>query len=247
MDLIRIARKPYLAFFMAIVMLFMSCEQYDVPEEIQKTENKFDDTFFEQNKNNPVFDEIDTEIKKNLSKLQKQNALQRNEAIFNIVNAKTGNTINFNPILELLELSGEQILNESLQRNLITKNEFNLTTSFLSTFREKGIDLAISNYKEAVLKMSLNKKQFAKKNMFVNTLKFIAYKNPSLLEKTNNSEFLSKAQGFWGCLFASVALVGATIGFVGCTTVILCGLSLFGFGYSFNNWMNKCVGKHSIL
>ncbi len=247
MDLIRISRKPYLAFFMAIAMLFISCEQYDVPEEIQKTENKFDDTFFEQKKNKPVFDEIDREIKKNLSKLQKQNALQRNEAIFNIVNAKTGNTINFNPILELLELSGEQILNESLHKNLITKNEFNLTTFFLSTFREKGIDLAISNYKEAVLNMSLTKKQFAKKNMFVNTLKFIAYKNPSLLEKTNNSEFLSKAQGFWGCLFASVALVGATIGFVGCATVILCGLAFFSFAYSFNNWMNKCVGKHSIL
>ena len=247
MDLIRISRKPYLAFFMAIAMLFISCEQYDVPEEIQKTENKFDYTFFEQNKNNPVFDEIDIEIKKNLSKLQKQNTLQRNEAIFNIVNSKTGNTINFNPILELSELSGEQILNESLHKNLITKNEFNLTTSFLSNFREKGIDLAISNYEEAVLNMSLTKKQFAKKNIFINTIKFITYKNPSLLEKTNNSEFLSKAQGFWGCLFATIGLVGATIGLVGCATVILCALSLFGFGYSFNNWMNKCVGQHSVL
>ena len=51
MDLIRIARKPYLAFFMAIVMLFISCEQYDVPEEIQKTENKFDYSAFEEYKN----------------------------------------------------------------------------------------------------------------------------------------------------------------------------------------------------
>ena len=47
MGLIRIARKPYFAFFMAIAILFISCEQYDVPEEIQKTENKFDYSAFE--------------------------------------------------------------------------------------------------------------------------------------------------------------------------------------------------------
>jgi len=245
MNLIKIARKPYLSLFMAVAVLFVSCEQYD--QQIQKVENKFDYTFYEQNKNNPVFNEINIEINESISKLQKQTVTERNKGILNIVNSKTGDLLNPNLYLELIELNPQEMLAKSLENKLINKDEFNLTNSFLLDLKKKGVDFAISNYEKKVLNMDLNKEEFSKKNMFINTIMFTNFKNPSLFEENNSSEYLGKSQGFWSCLAATVVLIAATVGLSGCATVVLCGLSLFAFGYSFNNWMNKCVGQHSVL
>lgn len=64
----------------------------------------------------------------------------------------------------------------------------------------------------------------------------------------NKSSYNSYQQkGVLGCILATIALIAALVGLILCATVILCGLAFFGFSYSFNNWMNKCVGEHSVL
>ncbi len=246
MNLITISRKPYLAIFVAIAVLFASCEQYNQP--IQKTQNQFDLSFFEQNKDNPIFKEINLEIKKKLIKLKKQTAKEKNKKVLDIVNSKTGDLMDLEVMSNLSQLDATQMLNKSLDDKMITESEFNLTNSFLNDVKDKGIDLAMSNYKEEVLQMDLTTEEFNKKNMFVNAVTFIKYKNSSLFDKVNGSKHLAKQQeGILACILATIALVAATIGLSSCVTVFLCGLAVFGFGYSFNNWMNKCVGQHSVL
>lgn len=246
-------RKPYLSMVMATIFLFVSCEQYDLAEP--DVINKFDYSFFKKNKDNPIFEEIFKELSLNQNQIEKsKNTIERSRKVLSILNSKLDSKLNLpNSFLELTELNPKEILDKSLKNNWMTSIDVNLIKSFLLDFKNKGIDLAISNYESKVLKMNLNEIEFNKKNVFINTVMFMKYKQPQAFYKdfNNDKEVLSKAyeedEGLLACIFASIVLVGAVIGLGSCVTVILCGLALFTFGYSFNNWMNKCVGQHSVM
>jgi len=172
----------------------------------------------------------------------------------NIVNSKVDNKLNLpDAALELAELSSKEILSLSLKNKWMTLEDVTLTKSFLSDFKNNGIDLAILNFEKRVLEMNLSKEEFSKKNLFINTVMVMKYKNPNAFYKDfeTNKNLLSKSsaedEGILGCVLASIVLVGATIALGSCVTLFLCGLALFSWGYSFNNWMNKCVGQHSVM
>ena len=246
-------RKPYLSMVIATVFLFVSCEQYDIIERVQI--NNFDYSFFKNNKDNPVFEEIFKELSLNLEKCNKSKSqIEKNRKILETINSKLDSKLNLpNSFLELTELKPEEIFDKSLKNNWMTIKDVDLTKSFLIDFKSKGIDLAISNYERKVLKMNLNEVEFNKKNAFINTIMFMKYMQPQTFYKgfSINKELLTKTtvdeEGLLACILASIVLVASVIGLAGCATVIACGLSLFAFGYSFNNWMNKCVGQHSVM
>ena len=246
-------RKPYLSMVMAAIFLFVSCEQYDSVDTVKA--NKFDYELFNKNKNNPIFDKILKEISDSKSQLKKTNTItQRNREILNILNSNMKYKLNLpDSALELTEFNSKEILDKSLKNKWMTLEDVTLTNSFLKDFKSKGIDLAISNYEDRVLKMNLNETEFSKKNLFINTVMVLKHKKPDAFYKDfeTNKIVLSKSgaedEGVLACIIATIALIGSVAGLAGCATVILCGISIVGFGVAFNNWMNKCVGQHSVL
>ena len=156
-------RKPYLSMFIALIVLFVSCEQYDTLEV--ESINKFDYSLYNENKNNPILDAITKEMHESRSKYKKSSTIfQQNREMLNIVNSKMRYKLNFSDsVLELAELNSKEILNESLKNKWMTLEDVTLTKSFLSDFKNKGVDIAISNFENRVLKMNLSKKKFNEK------------------------------------------------------------------------------------
>ena len=243
MDLIRISRKPYLAFFMAIAMLFISCEQYDVPEEIQKTENKFDYSVFNEFKSNSVYLDLIDEIKKdNLkNKTNSISILESNQNALYKVNSKLGTNIDLpDSFLGIENASPEKVFKKSLDNKWISKENIELIKEFNAELQLVGFDKTLMNYEKKVLNLNLTEKEFSFHNNFVNVVKGLNYLNPPMFKSTMSGTSL-KSSSWWHCAASSVALASAIAGTISCLTVVACGIAMVCLYPASRSFARNCV------
>ena len=233
---------------MATLFLFVSCKQYDTPEV--ESINKFDDTILNHFKDNiSTFHSTMKEVKeikeKWKNKTSSTNLIEVQNSIVSKINKyyKTNLEVEGN-ILELVNLNSDDILYSSFNNGWINKKDAELTNLLIANIELKGFDMAIKKYTEDVLKLALPNDQFSKKNIFVNTLKFINHQNPDYFKFPSQGN-LQKSLGWgWGCAKATIALAGTSIGLSACATVALCILAVACFAIAADNFADKCVGAY---
>ncbi len=234
-SILKIMRNPYLSIFMALTILFVSCEQYTT--QIQKVENKFDYTIFNENKDNPVFKEILNKVQNSETVSKSTSSIEKNQNILDIVNNSVGTNLNLPDLaLDFTNNSGEEILNIAYENKWITQKDVILIKSLMNDYKFGGFDYAIKNYEKSVLEMNLSAEGFAKKNYFLNVIQLVKYQN------VFNNNLHSKSENFpWDCVFAVVGVAAGIAGLIACATVVFCAIALAGYLAAIRNFIKHCI------
>jgi PBP1b-binding outer membrane lipoprotein LpoB len=131
MNIVKIARKPYVSIFLAFIFLFTSCEQYRSP--VDHVENNFDYTAFNKFKDADVFKTIMEKVTKNKFKNKSTSTLQTNRDILNVVNSTLRSSLELpDSALQLSDKNAIQMLNIAVENNWIGKIDIALTNEFNS-------------------------------------------------------------------------------------------------------------------
>lgn len=135
-------RNPYYSIILSSFFLLFSCEKYYITE---KNLRKINYIFYENNKNNPIFDKMVDKIKKNQFLLSKsQNEIETYREITKVVNDELDTDYEFSDEqLDLISLSHNEILDKSLNEGWITFESYNSTKIFISDFEQFGMETAI--------------------------------------------------------------------------------------------------------
>ena len=241
MNILKTLRKPHLSIFLASLMLFISCEQYETGNKLE--ENSFDYSQFNSFKTT----NIDLDLK--LIKKSGDSKANKMKAVINAVNKKMNTNIDLpSNALEMINDDAEMIFEKSLSNNWMNESEIKLTQTLISDIKLKGFEKAISNYEKKVLDLNLSASEFSKYNNIVNILRSQNYENPSLYNlKSENSGLLNKglASNDWcdwcKCAAATVALTVATAGLTSCVTVAACGLAIVLVYAASNGFAAACL------
>jgi PBP1b-binding outer membrane lipoprotein LpoB len=224
MNIIKIARKPYLSMFLAIIFLFTSCEQYSSP--VDNVENNFDYTTFNKFKDSNVFKTIIEKVNKNEFKSKSNSTIQTNRNILNVVNSELGSNLELpDSALQLSDKNADEMLNIAVENNWMSKIDVELTNEFNSKMQSEGFEVAIKNYETKVLSLTLTAEEFAVKNTFINTMKSMNYENPSIF-KTGLASKSLQARSWWRCAIAVTCLTAAVASIAGCATGVGCTLAV---------------------
>ena len=234
MNILTILRKPQFAIYASLFMLFFSCSQYEIRN------NAFDYAFFNEQKNNKVFDKIYEKVKAINFERRTNSNLEFKKEILEIVNSEVGTDINLSDeILELSDYSGNEVLDIAQNKGWISETDKSLLISFNNDFESENFDTAIENYENSVLSMNLSEEEFVKKNNFANIIKLVNSEINNPNESTVNREMLSSRS--WGCFFAIIGWIVAIVGLFACATVILCGVALIGYGIAVRHLFLNCL------
>ena len=221
MNILKLSRRPFLSVLMAIVFLFVSCEQYDTVNS--ETVQSFDYSVFNKIKDTDTLDNIINEI----TNLDFNQTANLNFTILETVNNQTNTNITLpNEVLSLSpNMDYNEILNLGLEKKWMTQKDVNMTKSFIDDIQSKGFDFAIENYENNIVESSLSSEEFAKANAFANAVKVLNFKNPNAFKSLDSTT----SQRGWRCGLSAVALTVATLGLASCVTIVACTLALACF------------------
>jgi hypothetical protein len=224
MNVLKLIRKPQLSIVMSALILFVSCEQYD----LNSTQAKIDYSAYNQLKSM----KIDFAIPLNESK-------STNAEISMLIEETVNNE--FNTDLNLPEdfhsfhsYDGDQMLNEAKQKGWISQKRENFLRAFFEDLKTVGVELAISNHEQRILDANLNEDEFARETLFLNTIKYLDD------EGTFNSNRSIGSLENQSCWWAVIVFISATIGLVICVTVLACAIASIGYVNAGNNLVNEC-------
>jgi hypothetical protein len=157
-------------------------------------------------------------------KNSKVSVLETNKLILSEVNDELGTEVYLpDSVLALsVEMNANDIYNLALTNNWLKVKDVKLAKEFSKDIETKGLDSAIQNYQNKVLTLNLSNDEFAKSNIFINTVKALNYENPGLFSINTNTQ----AKGWYRCALASVALAATTVGLTSCLTIVACGLAV---------------------
>ncbi len=231
MNIIKFLRKPYLAMFLASLMLFASCSQYDT--ELNEVKQSFDYETFNTHKSSNHLDNIMNSLSK---KSSKASVLETNKLILSEVNDELGTDVDLpdSALSMSVDMDANDIYDIALTNGWLEVKDIELAKEFSEDVETKGFDSAVENYQNKVLILNLSNDKFAKSNLFINTVKTLNYENPGLFSTNTNTQ----AKGWYRCALASVALAATTAGLLSCVTVVACGLAVLlqvNAVYAFND------------
>ncbi len=104
MNTLKTLRKPYFAIFLSSLMLFISCNGNNLIENENANNNKFDFSFYENNKGNLFILDASRFY---ISKTDEISRLEANNLILEEVNREYGTDIDFDDELKQLETPEE--------------------------------------------------------------------------------------------------------------------------------------------
>jgi hypothetical protein len=205
---------------MAIVVLFVSCEQYH--QTVDQVENRFDYSTFEKFKNSSSLENIINIInQKNLVKTS--STLEINRDILKVVNTEMGTDIVLPD--EFLTLSttleADSIYSIGLKNDWINDDDLIKTRVFADEIQTYGFTKAIKNYENKVLTLNLTQEEFSKEVFFLNFIKSLEHERPDLFK----AELLYKGQNPWRCALSLIAFVATFSGLASCVFVLPCLLA----------------------
>lgn len=235
MNIIQFLRKPYLAMFLASLMLFASCSQYDT--ESNEVKQSFDYEAFNTHKSSNHFDNIINKMNSSSKKSSKLSILETNKLILSEVNDELGTSVDLpdSALSMSVDMDANDIYNIALSNGWLNVKDIELAKKFSEDIETKGFDSAIENYQNKVLALNLSNDKFAKSNLFINTIKTLNYENPGLFSINTNTQAKSN---WYRCALASVALTATTAGLVSCVTIAACALAVLlqvNAVYAFND------------
>jgi hypothetical protein len=225
-------RNPYLSMVMAVVVLFVSCEQ-DVVTEVE-TINKFDYSAFNQFKKSNVFDVVITKIEKGELQKTSNSAFERNKNVLDLVNLELGTSLVLPEKLLTLsvEMTAGDIYATSLNNGWLSESDVELAKGLSGDIQLKGVEIAVKHYENKILSMNLSNEEFLKHNLIVNTVKSLNYEYPNLFKEVS---FNNKTKSWWRCGLAALALTVAIGNMSTCATIVACGVAtllLVNAGYA---------------
>ncbi len=164
MNIFKILRKPYLSILMASLILFVSCEQY----ELNLSEKAIDYSLFEEFKNTKL--DLSFLPKGNVSNYESSVALEQEiNKLFNI-------SLNLpEEWHQSIGLPAEAFLQKGKQYGWIDAKEEQFILEFYNEIEANGSSAAISTYETKILNMNLSQEEFDKKTFLLNATKSFEY------------------------------------------------------------------------
>lgn len=229
MNIINASQRSYIAMLSAILMLFVSCNQYD---EAVIEEQSFDYSAFHFLKTNNEFINSFTFNKSKSSQ-------EISQEILNNINRELGTNVTYpEQLFDLFDQDMEYILNKSLENGWISQYNIDLSEEFLENLTNFDFDYALEKFEQNALALNLPIEEFQKLNIFANTIKSINLQTPELFRPEN-----LQAKGFWSCAGATFALTVATAGLSSCATLVACAGAVALHLIAFNNFGNECLSE----
>ncbi|MGB2223482.1 MAG: hypothetical protein ACPHZC_03545 [Flavobacteriaceae bacterium] len=233
MNVFKTLRKPYLATFLASIILFISCEQ----NSLDSVENAFNYSVHKELIETTSAVDINNMLNINSSSA-KSNSINRNlDVIDNINNYYNSDLSLPNELLGMTDYNPQEVVTTALNNGWMNQYDLNLMDQFESDFQSLGFDGALENYENTVLSLELNDAEFSKKNLVANALKSMNNYYPEIF--SSSSEFSKYSRG-WGCFRAAAALILSSVGLASCVTVVACGLAVSAWILSYSAYVDNC-------
>lgn len=223
-NVLNTCRKSYFAVILSLLMLFVSCQQYD-SDRIQRS---FDYTEYESFNGFLVTD---------FSNLNSGKGSY--EGILSVINEAYGTNIAF-PYeeLTLTNKSLEEIQIEFLEKGYLTQQSLELANVILENLQQNNFNMALTAFETAVLDLNLSDEEFIKYNTVANVFKITNKTDPNIFDFTTTSR--CGENSFW-CVVAVVNL-GVSIGLLaGCATIIACAPILANFVLAVRGVDQECA------
>lgn len=201
MKLFKLLRKPYLAMLLAGLVLFVSCEQYQLKSDTD--EAKFDYSLYYTYQGKM----LSVNLKKALKVQNNISRLELNEAILDEINLQLGTDLDYSVDFKSMEIkSSTEVMDWGLQNNLLDDKDVTILNDFISSTVSNGIENALSGLEADVFKnMELSVSKVQKYEELANTVRLINEENPEIFD--SNLDGRSCLWAVIGIIFAFVALV----------------------------------------
>ena len=199
-----------MSIILASLVLFVSCEQYELNESIAR----IDYSLFEEFKNT----NIDLSHLINTSKLNYDLSLTIEQELNEMFDVSLDLPQEFH---ELNYKAGNILLEESKSRGWINNEKHELILEFYNDLQLNGSNNAISNYETKITNMDLNEDEFNKETLFLNAIKSLEYLG------TFDTGYSKYTNG--PCWWAIIVFAAAFVSLASCVTGFACGIA--GIGY----------------
>lgn len=228
--ILKTLRRPYFAIFLSTLMLFISCNENNLLEDQNVNDNKFNFSFYENNKGNLLALDIS---KLNSSKTSEISRLEANNIILEEVNKKYETDIDFDEELKQLNRP-EEIFDWMIVNTDFNENDIEILTNFSENLISTDLDTAISILEKTLSNQNLDTSKFLKYQSIVTGVKLIEYQNKGFFTIDDDSNVTRKD---WGCAWALAKLALASASLVaacnppalGATVGTGCYLAATGF------------------
>jgi len=214
-------------------MLFFSCSQYEIRNEV--IERAVDFSIYDSYKNGEI---KLLEYKRSDKKLSNLNVY---DDATKQVNEFYGTNIELpKNFFETFETNDKNYIKKTALKNgWINEKDLELADKIVEDITNESFDIAINNLQNKILTLNLTEEEFSKKNVFVNMLKIKNDISP-LESYSNSGDYYQKSSGIWGCLWAVVVVELSLVSLLSCATWIMCGFAVYGVYTAFDYLHDQC-------
>ncbi len=225
MKILSSLRKPYLASFLAGVVLFVSCKQEAL---IESPEMSFHYEIFETYRGA----RFKVDVPKNIFDMPEEQ--EKYQRIINIINQDLGSDIS------LTELDKNRIQSVVLKNrkaisldDLLNNTDKNLIAEFENNLRQGDFDSALKKFEQNVLALKVDEVDFERYNEFANIIRLVESQEPGFFTKGLFSRD--------PCGDAILSYTLATLALGSCGFVpILCYIAIANKVRTFKNMIDAC-------
>jgi hypothetical protein len=217
MNILKSLRKSSLIVFSALLILLVSCSQY---EPLRQAQRNFDYQLYEAYKSYP-----NSQINTNVLMNNKSSISKISQELLDAVNLEYGTNIILPlDVLELTDKTKEEIRMVSLEKGYIDEQDIIVYDGFINNLEKYDFETSLASFENDILNLNVSDESFEKYNAFANFAKVINDSNPEIFSGTSE-----QARGFWACFGAVVGLIAAIAGLYSCLTIVLCWLAYAGY------------------
>ena len=233
-----VMRRPYIAVFLSVLILFASCEQYDSGTIDIK---QFDYSLHNEFVTNPYNSGILEIINLSGEKSDYFNSSQRSNELLETINTYYNSDLSFpDEFLSATDNNSQEIPDFLLEMGWINQNDLNLIDKFISDLQSSNFNTALENYEASVLNLNLDDNEFNIKNKAANSFVTMNHYYPEMFQDANYS---TSTRSGWGCLRAAIALTAASAALAACATVVACGLAVTGWILAYDAYRDNCLNQ----
>lgn len=213
MKIFNFIRNPFTAIILAFLVLFVSCEQYD--QNFETGNSSFDYSLFETYKGKMLSINFNNKLYKQET-TSELTRLELNNLILNDVNSQLNTNLDYANNFKSLDISStENIINWSLDNNVIDEIDAEILNSFTESFSNNGLEVALTDLETRVLQSNnLSSFKVEKYEQLANTARLMENQDPGLFSQGD------------GCIGAIIGLIFAVVALIlACPTVPMGGVT----------------------
>lgn len=163
MNVLKILRKSNFSLVMAMLIMFVSCEQYDV----ETLQTKVDYSLYKELKSMKInFNSLHTTSKSTNAEL----SMDIENSVNDLFDTNIGLPNDFHSIHSY---DGDLMLSEAKQKGWLDQEKENNLRVFHNDLINYGIDQAVANHEQRILNANLNEEELSRETLFLNTIKYL--------------------------------------------------------------------------